>query len=117
MGKAAAKSGKVSTGCVMIFITTLTPESAEKISQDLLDEKLAACANTIHGVRSLFWWKGKIDEAHESLIICKTRQSLVKKLTKFVRERHEYEVPEIIAVPIIGGNPDYLKWVKESTVE
>ena len=117
MGKATPKSGKVTQDCVMVFITVPSTESAEAISRGLLDEKLAACASTIHGVRSLFRWEGKIDEANESLIICKTRQRLVERLTEFVRERHEYEVPEIIAVPIVGGNPDYLRWVEESTVE
>jgi periplasmic divalent cation tolerance protein len=117
MGKAAPKSGKVSNDFVMVLITTPSPESAEKISRGLLDEKLIACASTIQGMCSLFWWEGQIDKANELLIICKTRQSLVKRLTEFVCKRHEYKVPEIIAVPIVGGNPDYLEWVKESTVE
>lgn len=117
MEKATSESREITENCVVVFITTPSEESADKISRNLLDEKLAACASIIHGVRSLFWWEGKIDEANECLVICKTRQSLVERLTESVRKHHEYKVPEIIALPIIGGNWDYLKWIKESTVE
>lgn len=117
MEKATGKSTELMEDCVVVFITTPSAESAERISRELLDERLTACANIIHSVRSLFHWEGKIDDENEWLLICKTRKTLIGRLTDFVRKRHEYKVPEIIALPIIGGNRDYLKWVKESTVE
>ena len=117
MAERAYKSGGISGSFVVVFITAPSSASAEKISRGLLDAKLAACAGMIKGVRSLFWWEGKVNKANEVLIICKTRKSLIAELTKYVRRHHEYQIPEIIAVPIVGGNPDYLNWVKESTVE
>ena len=77
-------------------------------------EKLVACANIIKGVNSLFWWKGKVDEAKEQLIIVKTAKKNFNKIKKRVKELHSYEVPEIIALPITAGENDYLKWLDKS---
>ena len=65
------------------------------------------------GVSSLFWWQGKVDSAEESLLIVKTKASLLNEIVAFVKEIHSYDVPEVIALPIVGGNPDYLKWIGE----
>jgi periplasmic divalent cation tolerance protein len=62
-------------------------------------------------VHSRFWWQGKIDSTDETLLIVKTKASLLDELTRLVKENHSYEVPEIIALPILGGNQDYLKWI------
>ena len=66
-------------------------------------------------VQSKFWWKGKIDSASESLLIVKTRAALLDKVIASVKRKHSYTVPEIIAMPIVGGNTDYLDWIDEST--
>ena len=100
---------------IVIFITAKDYDQAAKISQHLVDQKLIACANILNGVKSLFWWEGKVDEANEVLLILKTRKSLFKKIEKAVKALHSYEVPEIIALPIIEGHKPYLKWVNEST--
>jgi len=93
---------------VVIFITTGTDEEAHRIANMLLNQKKVACVNILPKVRSLFWWQDKLDSAQESLLIVKTRASLLSEIVSMVREVHSYDVPEVIALPIIGGNPDYL---------
>jgi periplasmic divalent cation tolerance protein len=102
---------------VTVFITAPSLGAAEKLALGILQAKLAACASILPGVHSLFWWKGDIESADETLIICKTRMALSEQLTEFVKRNHEYDVPEVVVLPIIDGNPDYLEWLKESTVE
>ena len=99
---------------IVVLITSKDQAEAERIAQKLLEEKLIACANIVGGVKSLFWWQGKIDGSAEVLLILKSRESLFKKIIKTVKSLHSYEVPEIIALPIIEGNPDYLRWIDES---
>jgi len=96
---------------VVIFITTGTDQEAHDIANLLLKERKAACVNILPRMSSLFWWQEKLDSAEESLLIVKTRASLLGEIVRLVREIHSYEVPEIIALPIIGGNPDYLEWI------
>ncbi len=99
---------------IVVFITAKDIVEAKKISDQLLEKKLIACANIIEGVQSVFWWQGKIDQAKETLMILKSKQSLFKKIVKTVKAHHSYAVPEVIALPIVDGNPDYLKWIDES---
>jgi len=96
---------------VVIFITTSMDEEAKKIANMLLEQRKVACVNILPKITSLFWWQGRLDSAQEHLLIVKTQASLLKEVVRLVRENHSYEVPEIIAVPIIGGNPDYLEWI------
>ena len=99
---------------VVIFITTSTKKEAKKISNNLLKEKLVSCVNIIKGVNSHFWWKGKIESANEVLLIAKTESRFFNDIVKIVKTLHSYEVPEIIALPIIDGNKDYLNWISKS---
>lgn len=96
---------------VVIYITTGTDEEAQKVAEALLEKRKAACVNILSGVRSIFWWQGKLDSAQEILLIVKTKASLVNEIVGLVREVHSYDVPEIIALPIVGGNRDYLEWI------
>ncbi len=98
---------------VVVFITAATLEEAERLGRTLLDERLAACVNTTP-VRSAYWWRGRVEEAGETLLIVKTAARLVDALTARVRALHSSTVPEVIAIPIVGGNPDYLRWIDES---
>ena len=100
---------------IVIFVTIANKKEAEKIASVLVKEKLAACVNIMENVHSLFWWQGRVDMASEALLIVKTRKALLSKLIKKVKSLHSYEVPEIIALPIIGGNKEYLRWINEST--
>ncbi|MEM2912147.1 MAG: divalent-cation tolerance protein CutA [Candidatus Bathyarchaeia archaeon] len=99
---------------IVVLVTTSSKEEAEKIVRGLLEEKLIACANIIGPVHSLFWWQGKIDIAQEHLILMKTRKDLFDKLSKRVKALHSYEVPEIIAIPIVKGFKPYMEWLNHS---
>ena len=100
---------------VVVFITAETLGQCREIADALVGGKLAACVNIVPQVQSKFWWQGKIDSANESLLIVKTREVLLDKVIAMVKSLHSYKVPEIIAVPIVGGNKDYLDWIDEST--
>ena len=99
------------TGEIVIFVTASTGEEAHRIAELLLNQRKAACINIIPKVDSLFWWQGKLHSVRESLLIIKTGASLLPDVISLVKGVHSYEVPEIIALPIIGGNEDYLKWI------
>jgi periplasmic divalent cation tolerance protein len=99
------------TGKVVVLVTTGTEEEAHKIAELLLTRRKAACVNIVPKVDSSFWWQGKLDSAQENLLIIKTRASLLSEIIGLVKSIHSYQVPEIIALPIIGGNEDYLKWI------
>ncbi len=99
------------TDRIIVLITTGGEEEAHKIAESLVNEKKAVCVNIVPGVDSLFRWEGKIDSARESLLLVKTKASLLPEIISLVKEIHSYEVPEIIALPIIGGSEDYLKWL------
>ena len=98
---------------VVILITTNMDEEAQEIANRLLTQRKAACVNIIPKVRSLFWWKGELDSADEAVLIVKSKASLVDEIVSLVKETHSYEVPEVIALPLIGGNPDYLNWMSD----
>jgi periplasmic divalent cation tolerance protein len=98
---------------IVLFITTATAEEAQRISRVLLEQKKVACVNIVPRVNSLFWWQGKLDSAEESLLIVKTKASLLSEIVPLVKEIHSYDIPELIALPIIGGNQDYLDWIQK----
>lgn len=96
---------------IVVFITTNTGEEAKQIAELLLERRQAACVNIIPEVDSRFWWEDKLDSAQESLLVIKTKATLLPEIIKLVKEVHSYTVPEIIALPIVGGNQDYLDWI------
>jgi len=100
---------------IVIFITCANKKEAGRIGTALVKNKLAACVNIVDKVESIFWWQGKIDRAREELLIIKSQKSKLTKIIKLVKSIHSYQVPEIIALPIIAGNKEYLKWINEST--
>ncbi|MBI3609795.1 MAG: divalent-cation tolerance protein CutA [Nitrospirae bacterium] len=100
---------------IVVLITTPSSREARTIGRRLVEEKLAACANIIPQVESLFYWQGKICRERESLMVLKTRQSSFDRLVKRVKSLHSYSVPEIIALPIIRGSKDYLRWIRKTT--
>ena len=99
---------------IVVFITAKDVEQADKVASGLLEKKLVACVNTVGLITSQYWWEGEIQKDTESLLIIKSRQELFPEIVKEVKALHSYAVPEIIAVPIIDGNPDYLDWLKEA---
>jgi len=96
---------------IVIFITCAEKPEAIKIAKALLTKKLVACVNIVDKLDSFFWWKGKIDRQKECLIIAKSTMAKLDKITRAVRSLHSYEVPEIIGLPIAGGNKTYLDWI------
>ena len=99
------------TDRIIVLITTSSEEEAYKIAESLVKGKKAACVNIVPRVDSLFWWEGKLDLARESLLLVKTKASLFPEIVELVERTHSYEVPEVIALPIIAGSEDYLKWL------
>jgi len=96
---------------IVLFITTATTEEAQRISEVLLSQRKVACVNIVPGVSSHFWWQDQLDSAQESLMVIKTKASLLNEIIRLVKELHSYDNPEIIALPIVGGNQDYLDWI------
>jgi periplasmic divalent cation tolerance protein len=105
----------MSTGFVVVLITVRDQEEGRKIADALVGQRKAACVNMVSQVSSLFRWEGKIEDEKESLLIVKTRAELFPELEALVRGLHSYQVPEIIALPIVQGNEAYLKWLGEET--
>lgn len=98
---------------VVILITASSQKEAEKISKLLVSKKLAACVNIVPKISSRYHWKGKIETAFELLLIVKTKKSVLSRLIREVKSAHSYTVPEVVALPILSGNPDYLSWIEE----
>lgn len=97
------------------FVTCEDRAQARRIATALVREKLAACVNILPGVTSIYAWKGKVEQGAETLLIVKSRGALSKRLAARVRALHSYSVPEVITLPIASGDPDYLRWIREST--
>jgi periplasmic divalent cation tolerance protein len=100
---------------IVVLITTPSKEEGEKIGRTLVEKKLAACANILSPISSIFAWQGKICHEQESLMILKTRKNCFPQLAEEVKRGHSYSVPEIIALPIVEGSLDYLNWIQENT--
>jgi periplasmic divalent cation tolerance protein len=106
---------KTDSSHILVLVTASSGEEAHRIADKLLAERKAACVNIVPGVSSFFWWKGNVDSAKETLLLIKSQQSLLDDVIKLVKANHSCEVPEIIALPIVGGNPDYLEWIETET--
>ena len=100
---------------IVVYITAPNEDAAAVIAHALVEQKLAACVNIVRHVRSIYSWQGKIEDDTEVLMIVKTRKQHFDALSEKVKELHSYDVPEIIAMPILKGSADYLKWIKDST--
>jgi periplasmic divalent cation tolerance protein len=98
-----------------VYITAPSEDAAAVIARVLVEQKLAACVNIVRNIRSIYSWQGKIEDDTEVLMIAKTQQKHFDALSKKVMELHSYDVPEVIAVPILKGSADYLQWIKAST--
>ncbi len=105
------------TDVSIVFVTAASEDEAAKIGRTLVEEKLAACANIVPRIRSIYRWRGKIHDEQEVLMVMKTRTSLFSSLKDRVRQLHSYEVPEIISFPVTAGLEEYLAWVGAETEE
>jgi periplasmic divalent cation tolerance protein len=107
----------VAQGFLIIFCTTASEQEAATISKTVVEEGLAACANIIPQIRSIYRWKEKIWDERETLIIIKSRKDLFEKIRSRIRELHSYEVPEITAVQVEKGDAAYLQWIEAVTAK
>lgn len=98
----------------MLYTTTSSEEEAERISHELLERRLVACAN-IFPIRSMYWWEGKIEKADELAIIFKTRTKLLNEAMALVKELHSYDVPCLMCYEHVLGDEDYLDWITGET--
>lgn len=102
---------------IVIYITAPSDEVASTLAEALVGEGLVACVNRIPGVRSTYRWQGQLCVDEELLLIAKTRRTLFERVRTRVKELHPYVVPELIAVPISTGSPEYLTWIDDSTAD
>lgn len=98
-----------------LLVTTAPPEKAGEIARALVSEKLVACANVLPGVKSVYWWKGAVEDAAESMILMKTVPELAGAALARLAQLHPYEVPEGVVLEIEGGLAPYLQWIADST--
>ena len=100
---------------IQVFTTVEKREDADRIASSVVNKRVAACAQILGPIHSTYWWKGKVEEAGEWLLMMKTRQDLFTALEKEIKTVHPYEVPEITAVPIVAGSEPYLQWIEDET--
>ena len=99
----------------LVYITVPDKAEAERIGDLLLEKKLVACINIIDDMTSAYWWAGNKEKANEAVLIAKTKSRLVDELSAFVVSVHPYDCPCVIAIPLIGGNPEFLQWIEDET--
>ena len=100
---------------VLILCTAPNADDAASLGRQLVERRLAACVNVVDGLRSIYRWRGEVQDEPEALLIVKTRREVLTDLERWLREAHPYEVPEIVALPLVGGSAPYLQWVLEQT--
>ncbi len=100
---------------IVVLVTASSTEEAEQLGSIVVSSRLAACANVVKGIQSIFHWDNKLNVDNECLIIIKTTLDRFPELEAAIRRHHSYSVPEIIALPIIRGSEPYLAWIKAET--
>jgi periplasmic divalent cation tolerance protein len=96
--------------------TFVDSQEAERVCKTLIEERLAACVN-LYDARSIYWWKGKIEEEAEVIAVFKTSEDKYDDLSIRLKELHSYEIPMIVAIPIVKGSQEYLSWLQESLTQ
>jgi periplasmic divalent cation tolerance protein len=96
---------------IQLFTTTEKRDDAEIIAREVVKKRLASCAQVVGPIKSTYWWKEKIEQTEEWLCIMKSRSDLYDELEEAIKNIHPYEVPEIVAVPIVSGSQSYLEWL------
>jgi len=105
------------THYIQVLTTTATKADAQAIATAVVGKRLAACAQVIGPIISTYWWQGQIEMAEEWLCVMKSRQDLYEELERVIRQVHPYDVPEILAVPVVLGSQDYLEWMDRELVQ
>jgi periplasmic divalent cation tolerance protein len=102
------------TDAMLVYVTAKSRDEAFTLGRACVEARLAACANVIDGMHSVYRWQGAVEEADEAVLLLKTQGSCLEALTRLIRVQHAYDCPCVVAVPVLGGNPDYLAWIAES---
>lgn len=102
---------------VQLSVAVPSEEEGARIADALLEPRLAACVQVLGPMTSRYWWEGAREESVEWLLLAKTRADLVDRAVEAVQAAHPYDVPEVLAVPVVGGTGDYLRWVADETTE
>jgi periplasmic divalent cation tolerance protein len=97
---------------ILVLVTAASADEAARLARALVEERLAACVNIVPGLRSIYRWQGRVEDAPEVLLLVKSVRPRLEALTARVRALHSYSVPEVIAVPIVGGSDAYLAWLE-----
>lgn len=105
------------TGAVQVQTTAGSLEEAEALASALLEPKLAACVQVVGPVESRYWWEGRLETATEWLCLVKTTDDRVEQVVAAIEAAHSYETPEVLVVPVVGGNEGYLRWISEVTAQ
>jgi periplasmic divalent cation tolerance protein len=100
------------TDKIVVLSTCASEEEGEKLARLLVEEKLAACVNVIPGMRSYYWWKGVIESSPECLLVVKSSRELFDSIKTVLASAHSYEVPEVVALPILEGSENYMNWLE-----
>jgi periplasmic divalent cation tolerance protein len=98
-----------------IYVTTGSRDEGIAIGRELVEAQLAACANVLAGATSVYRWQGEVREDAEAIVVLKTRADLVDALVERVKALHSYDCPCVVALPIVGGNAEYLDWIVKET--
>ena len=101
--------------CCLVVTTLDTKDAAVILGRAAVEARLAACAQVVGPISSVFWWKGGIEASQEWQCHLKTAATRFDALRAFILERHPYEVPELVATPVVDGNPEYLEWIRTET--
>lgn len=115
--KEGSHSESAQSPLIVVLVATASEDEATTIGRDLVNQGLAACANILALKKSIFRWEGKLAEEQEFLMIVKSRSDLFEDLSISIKRLHSYKVPEIIAIPIIKGTPDYINWLVDNTIK
>lgn len=99
----------------IVVLVTCPRDLSKEFAKKIVGERLAACANIVREVESIYWWQGNLEDEKESILILKTRSILFEALQEFIQSIHPYDNPEIIALPIANGAPKYLDWLRQET--
>ena len=100
---------------VWVYVTASDNEEAEILGRTIVEERLAACANILGRTTAIYWWEGRVESSSEVALVLKTSDDMVASVTEKINALHSHDCPCVIALPIMGGNPGFLRWLKEET--
>ena len=105
------------TDKIVVFTTCGSEEEAQQLAAALIEKRLAACVNITAPVTSVYRWKGTVEKSSEWMLVIKTRREKFEALRIMLEAAHSYELPEVLALPVVEGSPNYLNWIESETAE